>query len=114
MGGIRWGMKENLPAILTLLGTIFVAVSARIWGVTDKRKEAREQEAKKYQRYEKAFSPLMHYARQLKQSVIAVNIRMKTDSDYATIRLDELANEDFTILNELRDFVEGRIEYPKQ
>lgn len=106
-------MQEYLPAILTFIGTTIALIAPRIWQVKDKRQEELDAEAEECGRYKIAFRPLMHYARQLKQSVIALNVRMQHDPDYAKVRLDELANESGSILDELRDYVEGRGEYPQ-
>jgi hypothetical protein len=106
-------MQEYLPAILTFFGTTLALIAPRIWQVKDKRQEELDAEMEECSRYKTAFRPLMHYARQKAQCIIALNIRMKDNPDYAIARLDELANESTMILDELRDYVEGRGEYPQ-
>lgn len=94
-------------ALITTAGATIGLCLKRWWDVSDHRRNSDGNEREECERYRTAFREIMHYARQLKQSVIAIEDIRHENHDYAMARLTELASEPHDIFERLRDYIAG-------
>lgn len=95
-------------AFITTAGTVLALSLKRWWDVADRRRDGNANEREECERYRVAFRELLHYARQVKQSVVAIEAIRAQNPNYAMARLTELAHESNEIFDRLCDYVAGK------